>query len=76
MHVTVAKVHENLFSGEANSLSARTTEGEVTILPKHEPFVANLGEGSVIVRTTAGEQKFDILSGVLEVSNNQVTVLI
>ena len=76
MYVTVARVHENLFAGEANSLSAKTTEGEVTILPKHEPFVANLGEGSLVVRTAEGEQKFAISSGVLEVSHNQVTVLL
>ncbi|MBI3573648.1 F0F1 ATP synthase subunit epsilon [Candidatus Kaiserbacteria bacterium] len=76
MKVTIAKVHENLFSGEALSLSAKTTEGEVTILPKHEPFVANLGAGIVSVRTAEGEQKFDILGGVLEVSANQATVLL
>ena len=76
MRVVIAKVHENLFAGEALSLSARTTEGEVTILPKHEPFVANLSEGAVIVRTAEGEQKFDISGGVLEVSNNQATVLL
>ena len=76
MRVVIAKVHENLFAGEALSLSARTTEGEVTILPKHEPFVANLGDGTVTVRTVDGEEKFDISGGILEVSNNQATVLL
>ncbi len=76
MRVTIAKVHENLFDGEALSLSAKTTEGEVTILPRHEPFVANLAPGTVIVRTDSGEKTFEIQDGVLEVSNNQVTVLL
>ncbi|MFA5877492.1 MAG: hypothetical protein WC880_03975 [Candidatus Paceibacterota bacterium] len=76
MLVTIAKVHENLFSGEALSLSAVTSEGKVTILPKHEPFVANLKAGEVVVKTASGEEKFDITEGVLEVSNNQVTVLL
>ncbi len=76
MNVTIAKVHENIFSGEALSLSAKTTEGEVTILPKHEAFVANLGKGTVVVKVTSGEQTFEIDGGVLEVSNNQVTVLL
>ena len=76
MRVTIAKVHENLFAGDALSLTAKTTEGEVTILPKHEPFVANLSSGTVIVRTAQGDQKFDVLGGVLEVSNNQATVLL
>lgn len=76
MLVVIAKVHENLFSGEALSLSAVTTEGKLTILPKHEPFVANLKAGEVVVKTASGEEKFDITEGVLEVSNNQVTVLL
>ena len=76
MRVVIAKVHENLFAGDAASLTVRTTEGEMTVLPKHEPVVANIGEGSVIVRTADGEQKFDISKGVLEVSSNQATVLL
>lgn len=76
MHVTVARVHDNLFSGEALSLSVTTTEGQVTILPKHEPFVANLKKGNVVVKTKEGEHMFEIENGVVEVSNNQVTVLL
>lgn len=76
MKVTIARVHENLFAGEADSLSAKTTEGEVTILPKHEPFVANLAAGAIIVRTAEGEKRFEISEGVLEVSNDQATVLL
>jgi F-type H+-transporting ATPase subunit epsilon len=76
MHVTIARVHENLFAGEALSLTAPTTEGEVTILPHHEPLVANLKPGSVIVRTEAEEKRFEVTDGVLEVSGNQATVLL
>lgn len=76
MRVVIAKVHENLFDGDAVSLTAHTTEGEVTVLSKHEPFAASLVPGPVIVRTAEGEQKFDVEGGVLEVSNNQATVLL
>ncbi len=76
MNVTIAKVHENLFSGEALSVSVKTEEGDMTVLPKHEPFVANLGAGKLVVRTVEGESSFDVSGGVLEVSNNQVTVLL
>ncbi len=76
MHVTVAKVHENLYSGEAVSLTVPTTEGEVTILPKHEALVATLKPGTVTIRAQGGEQTFAVESGVLEVSGNQATVLL
>ncbi len=76
MKVVIAKVHENLFSGEAVSLTAMTEDGEVTIMSHHEPFVANLKAGKVTVRAASGVQVFDVLEGVLEVSNNQATVLL
>lgn len=76
MNVTIAKVHENVFSGDALSVSVKTTEGDMTVLPKHESFVANLVAGVVTVRTKEGAQNFEIDGGVLEISNDQVTVLL
>lgn len=76
MFVTIARVHENLFSGTADSLTAPTTEGLVTILPKHEPLVANLKAGELIVRAHGEEKKFNITDGVLEVSGDQATVIL
>ncbi len=76
MLVTIAKVHENLFAGEAQSLSVPTTEGIVTILPKHQPLVANIKAGVIVVRTVSEEKRFNVTDGVLEVSGNQATVLL
>jgi F-type H+-transporting ATPase subunit epsilon len=76
MQVTIAKVHENVFQGEAKSLTVPTSEGELTIMPKHEPLVATLKEGTITVRTATGEQTFFASSGVLEISSDQVTVLL
>ena len=76
MKVVIAKVHENLFSGEADSLTAPTTEGVVTVLPKHEPFVASLKAGVLTVRTPQGAREFPVIDGVLEVSGNQATVIL
>jgi F-type H+-transporting ATPase subunit epsilon len=76
MHVTLAKVHENIFSGDAVSITLPTAAGEVTILPKHEALVSTLKPGTITVRTTAGTQTFPVETGVLEVSSDQVTVLL
>lgn len=76
MRVVISKVHENLFSGEATSLTAMTEDGEVTILSNHEPFVANLKPGKVTVRTGGDAKVFEVSEGVLEVSSNQATVLL
>ncbi len=76
MRVTIAKVHENLFAGEAEALIAPTTEGILTILGNHEPVVATLKEGTLIVKADGTDTTYEIAGGVLEVSGNQATVLL
>lgn len=76
MRVVIARVHENMFAGDALSLAVPTTSGDVVILPHHEPYVATLKHGTVTVTDAAGAHSFDVEGGVLEVSNNQVTVLL
>jgi F-type H+-transporting ATPase subunit epsilon len=76
MIVTIAKIHENIFAGEALSMTAPTTDGDLTILGHHEPLVATLKPGKLVVRTTTGEKVFEVSDGVLEVSNDQATVLL
>lgn len=77
MRVTIARVHENLFSGDAESLTVPTTDGEITVLADHEPLVATLKRGTVTVRKSgAALERFTVESGVLEVSGGQATVLL
>jgi len=76
-HLTIASVGETRFDGPALSATLPTSAGEVTILPHHEPLVSTLKSGTITVRETLGEPKeFDVESGVLEVSNNRVVVLL
>lgn len=77
-HLTVAKVGENLFDGEALSVTLPGTEGVFTVLAHHEPFVSQLKTGMVKVKDTEGKmQTFSIeTSGIAEISNNQATVLL
>lgn len=76
LHLVLSSVQEPLFSGEAVSVTVPGTEGEMTILAGHEAFVSVLKKGTVTVRTTTGEQTFEITGGVLEVSNNQAIILV
>ena len=77
MHIVIAKVDENLFDGEALSLSARGAEGEMTILGEHMPLVTTLKPSELIVRLEGGEEKrFSVESGVLEVRHDGATVIL
>lgn len=77
-HLTIAKVGENLFDGEAISVTVPGAEGVMTVLANHEPFVTTLNPGTIRVQVEGGELRTIELTapGILEVSNNQATVII
>jgi F-type H+-transporting ATPase subunit epsilon len=76
--LTIARVGENLFEGEATELSLPGTEGVFEVLPHHEPFVSELRPGEARVKGADGKQyHFEIPEGGLaEISHNQATVLL
>lgn len=77
-HLTVAKVGENLFDGEAISATLPGSEGVFQILAGHEAFVSELKGGEMHI-TAADDKKyrFEIpTGGIAEVSRNQATILL
>ena len=78
MHVVIAKVNENLFDGEAASMTLPATGGMMTVLPEHMPLITTLKEGVITVRLggNEAEQTFQILGGVLEVRRDGATVIL
>jgi F-type H+-transporting ATPase subunit epsilon len=78
MHVIIAKVNENLFDGEAASMTLPGAEGQLTVLPEHMPLITTLKEGVITVRPGGDEpeQTFPIVGGVLEVRQDGATVIL
>ena len=75
--VKVVAVEERIWSGEAEMLVARTTEGEIGVLPGHAPLLGLLKEPSQVrVKLAGGEQlTYDVSSGFLSIDADGVTVL-
>ena len=77
LHVQVVAVEERIWSGDAEMLVARTTEGEIGILPGHAPLLGLLKEPSQVrVKLSESDQRtYDVTGGFLSVDANGVTVL-
>jgi len=74
--VSVVSADHEVWSGKAKQIIARTTEGEIGILPGHEPILAILGTGDVRVTTVEGETiTASADDGFLSVEHNTVTVV-
>lgn len=64
-----------VWSGESDFVVARTTEGEIGILTGHEPLMAALATGVVVVESGKDTITIGTYGGFLQVLNNQVTLL-
>ncbi|KND51920.1 MAG: hypothetical protein ABA06_01520 [Parcubacteria bacterium C7867-001] len=77
-HLTIARVGENLFDGEAVSVELPGKDGAFTVLADHEAFVTPLKAGEAVVKVAEGKsERISIQEGgIAEVSKNQTTVLL
>ncbi len=76
MKIVIAKVDQNLYDGEAASMTLPGQEGEMTVLANHEPLITTLKRGTIVVRNEEGEKSFVIEGGVLEVRHDGATVIL
>ena len=77
LHVELVAVEEKVWSGEAEMVVARTTEGELGVLPGHTPLLGQLAEpGQVRIKQAGGQElAYDVDGGFLSVTASGVTVL-
>ncbi|MBV8694626.1 MAG: F0F1 ATP synthase subunit epsilon [Chloroflexi bacterium] len=75
LHVRVVTAERELYSGEANLVSAPGAEGRLGILPHHAALLALLGSGVLTIKLGEGEEPIFVSGGFLEVSENSVIVL-
>lgn len=74
--VDVVSPEATVWTGEAEFLVARTTEGEIGILADHEPTMAALATGSSEIHAEDGSRiTLAIHGGFLQVYQNEVTLL-
>ena len=77
LQVELVAVERKIWSGEATMVIARTTEGELGILPGHAPLLGQLAEGGVV--TIRGAEGEDLVvaahGGFLSVTDKGVSIL-
>ncbi len=76
LKVEVVAVDRMVWAGEATRLVAKTLEGEIGILPGHEPVLALLADSAVRIEGADGERLiFAVHKGFFSVADNRVSVL-
>ncbi|WP_164702311.1 F0F1 ATP synthase subunit epsilon [Modestobacter sp. KNN46-3] len=77
LQVELVAVEKMLWSGEASMVIARTTEGELGVMPGHSPLLGELAPGGVVtIRTESGEDLVVAAhGGFLSVTERGVSIL-
>lgn len=76
MQVHVVSATRELWRGEATGVYARSTEGDIAILPGHQPVLLALEISPVRLETTDGESiTYAVHRGFLEYRDERLTVL-
>ncbi len=76
LHVDLVAADAAIWSGQAKLVVAKTVEGEIGLMPGHEPMLAILASGEVRITLEDGEViKASAEQGFLSVENNTVTVV-
>ncbi len=76
LHLTIVTQEKELLSIDIDSLTAMTTTGEVTILPRHVPLMTKLTDTELVYRENGKTHSLAVTGGFLNVEpNNNVVVL-
>ncbi|MEY4655012.1 MAG: F0F1 ATP synthase subunit epsilon [Rhodoluna sp.] len=76
LRVDLVAADRAVWSGDAKMVIAKTVEGEIGLLPGHEPMLAILGSGEVRITLPTGESiKATADDGFLSVEHDVVTIV-
>lgn len=75
LKVSVISPEKVLYEGDASSIVAPAYDGEVGILTGHAPMITALGSGTLRVDGGAGNHRFSVAGGFLQVVDDQVRVV-
>lgn len=79
LHVELVAADRKVWSGEASLVVARTTSGDIGVMPGHQPLLGVLESGSITIRTTgesgAGTVVAAVHGGFISFADNKLSLL-
>lgn len=74
-HLKIVSPDELFLDKEVEALTARTTEGDVTILRNHTDYLTYLKVGMVTIKENGKKRKATISGGILQVQQNEAVII-
>ncbi|MEE1938752.1 F0F1 ATP synthase subunit epsilon [Streptomyces sp. TRM 70361] len=79
LHVELVAADRKVWSGEADLVVARTSSGDIGVMPGHQPLLGVLESGPVTIRTTGESGKDTVVAavhgGFISFADNKLSIL-
>lgn len=76
MKLSIAIPEKIIFTGEVENINISTFAGDIGVLPNHAALISVVKKGNIKIKTSQGEKIFDNEEGVIEIHNNQTSILL
>ena len=75
LNVELVAADRKVWEGEAHQVSARSIDGEMGVLPGHQPTLVILSEGDVRINADGAWRSAHIDGGFMSVDHDRVTIV-
>lgn len=75
MYLEIITPDKKVFEGEVSSVTVPGTKGRFQMLENHAAIISTMINGAVKIKTSTGEEQFNVKGGVVEMLNNKVIIL-
>ncbi|WP_424891203.1 F0F1 ATP synthase subunit epsilon [Streptomyces sp. XH2] len=75
LHVELVAADRSVWSGEATLVIARTTSGDIGVMPGHQPLLGVLESGPVTIRTADGNVVAAVHGGFISFADDKLSLL-
>jgi F-type H+-transporting ATPase subunit epsilon len=76
MYLEIVSPDKTFFKGDVSKVSVPGAKGRFTVLPRHAPIISILDKGDLIYFVQETENRLPVVSGLVEVKNDRVTVCV
>jgi F0F1-type ATP synthase epsilon subunit len=76
LNVTIRNREKVLFSGQVTALTSVNEKGLFDVLPQHSNFISIIKDYVTIHNPDKTTQKFDLTTGVMQVTDNNINIFL
>ncbi|MBB5116955.1 ATP synthase subunit epsilon [Streptomyces eurocidicus] len=75
LHVELVAADRSVWSGEATLVIARTTSGDIGVMPGHQPLLGVLESGPVTIKTAEGNVVAAVHGGFISFADDKLSLV-